>query len=162
MPRCPNGSRRNKSTGVCDKNISRRNKSTRVYKKNKKEILMNKLQKCIAEADKMKRKNPNILMSVGPDLLKYGKLIIKCRDLQYEIDNLDESKHLNEEDISSILHPYADNSQYPDIKDMMINKLKKITYDKKYKNCFGGEKSLNLYYQAKDKVDCFFKYGTGF
>jgi hypothetical protein len=140
MPRCPKGTRKNKATGNCDKVDT------------KKEKLQAKLQKCITEKNRYKE-------STAPkDHAKYLKLDQKCFLIMNEIENLDDAKKLDEATINSILDQYMYNTE-PSVKEELKSKLAKLTYDKKYRSCFTGEPSINLYHQAVDKLSCFVKYG---
>ena len=146
MPRCPNGTRKNKRTGICEgKNTSSVNKNT-----SRKPQLEIKIKECLDDLEKFKNyKNLT-------EQKKYHKLIAKCRDLDNKIDNLDENKHLTETEVLSIMDPYnIDDKEVVEIKRKLMN----LTYDNKYISCFTGKKSINLYYMAHDKLACYFKYG---
>jgi hypothetical protein len=146
MLRCPNGTRKNKRTGICEgKNTSSVNKNT-----SRKQQLEIKIKECLDDLKKFKNyKNLT-------EQKKYHKLIAKCRDLDNKIENLDENKHLTETEVLSIMDPYnIDDKEAVEIK----RKLMALTYSEKYKSCFSGKKTKNLYYMADDKLACFFKYG---
>jgi hypothetical protein len=140
MPRCPKGTRKNNATGNCDKIDS------------KKEKLQEKLKKCITEKNKYKD------ATSAKDNLKYLKLQKKCWLIENEIENLDTTKHLDENTIESILDQYMSDLE-PSAKEELRAKMQKLTYDKKYRSCFSGEPSINLYHQVVDKLSCFVKYG---
>jgi len=159
MPRCPNGTRKNKTTRICESKLShklrcpngtRKNKDTRsceniiTLKKRKLEL---KLRICLDNLEKIKRhKNAT---------QQYFKLNDKRTDLENQIKNLDEN-HLTEEEVLDIIKLYKiDEKEKDEIKRKLLN----LTYDNKYINCFTGKKSLNLYSMATDKLSCFLKYG---
>jgi hypothetical protein len=140
MPRCPKGTRKNKKTGICENNNTR------------KQQLEIKLKGCLAEL----KKNKNYKNLT--EQKKYRKLLYKCEDLDDKIKNLDTDKHLTEEEVLRIMEPYTidiDSENRESIKQ----KLMALTYSEKYKSCFSGKKTKNLYYMADDKLACFFKYG---
>ena len=116
-----------------------------------------KLRKCLDKLNKFKKGKDLTSMSPSEEL-KLMKLHEECNKIQNSIDNLDKTKRLNEEEIMSILHPYDDLEE--DEKEDLVKKMKNLAFDKKYKSCFSGEKSANLFFQVKDKVECYFKYGT--
>jgi hypothetical protein len=140
MPRCPKGTRKNKKTGICENNNTR------------KQQLQIKLKGCLDEL----KKNKNYKNLT--EQKKYRKLLYKCEDLDDKIKNLDTDKHLTEEEVLRIMEPYnvdIDSENRESIKQ----KLMALTYSEKYKSCFSGKKTKNLYYMADDKLACFFKYG---
>ena len=140
MPRCPKGTRKNKKTGICENNNTR------------KQQLEIKLKKCLDEL----KKNKNYKNLT--EQKNYRKLESKYIELKYKIENLDTNKHLTEEEVLSIMEPYTidiDSENRESIKQ----KLMALTYSEKYKSCFSGKKTKNLYYMADDKLACFFKYG---
>jgi hypothetical protein len=144
MPRCPKGTRKNKKTGICENNNN--NNKTR------KQQLEIKLKKCLDEL----KKNKNYKNLT--EQKNYRKLESKCIELKYKIENLDTNKHLTEEEVLSIMEPYTidiDSENRESIKE----RLMALTYSEKYKSCFSGKKTKNLYYMADDKLACFFKYG---
>jgi len=140
MPRCSKGTRKNKKTGICENNNTR------------KQQLEIKLKGCLAEL----KKNKNYKNLT--EQKKYRKLLYKCEDLDDKIKNLDTDKHLTEEEVLRIMEPYTidiDSENRESIKQ----KLMALTYSEKYKSCFSGKKTKNLYYMADDKLACYFKYG---
>ena len=143
-------------------NTTRRNKANRRKNATQKggnqiDKLKVKLRKCLDKLNKLKNKKS--LKSMTPsEISKLMKLQEECNKIQNSIDNLDKTKRLNEEEIMSILHPYDDLEE--DEKEDLVEKMKNLAFDKKYKSCFSGEKSANLFFQVKDKVECYFKYGT--
>ena len=136
MPRCPNGTRKNKATKSCENIIT--------LKKRKLEL---KLRICLDNLEKIKHhKNATQL---------YFKLNDRRTDLENQIKNLD-ANHLSEKEVLDIITLYKiDEKEKDEIKQKLMN----LTYDKKYINCFTGKKSLNLYSMAIDKLSCFLKYG---
>jgi hypothetical protein len=160
MPRCPNGTRKNKVTGNCESKISRRcpngtrkNKVTgncenKITSKTKKLEL--KLKVCLANLEKVKHhKN-------AAEQKKYFKLNDRVIKLENQLENLDVDNKLTEEEVLKIITLYKiDENDKDEIKEKLMN----LTYDNKYKSCFTGKKSLNLYSMATDKVACFLKYG---
>jgi len=160
MPRCPNGTRKNKVTGNCESkklrrcpNGMRKNKVTgscenKLTLKTKKLEL--KLKVCLANLEKFKHhKN-------ATEQKKYFKLNDKRIDLENQLENLDVDNKLTEEEVMEIITLYKiDKKDRDEIKEKLMN----LTYDDKYINCFTGKKSLNLYSMATDKVSCFLKYG---
>lgn len=141
MPRCPKGTRKNKKTGICEKNNTSR-----------KQQLEGKLKKCLDDYEKLRnKKNKNLT-----EQKKYHKLYEKCMDLDNKIENLNTDKHLTEKDVLDIMAPY--NIAEED-KESIKQKLMALTYSEKYKSCFTGKKSSNLYHMADDKLACFFKFG---
>ena len=140
MPRCPKGTRKNNATGNCDKDNT------------KKEKLQAKLQKCITEKNRYKD------ASAAKDHAKYLKLKQKCWLIENEIENLDDAKHLDEATIDSIIDQYMHELE-PAAKEELRAKMRKLTYDKKYRSCFTGEPSINLYHQVVVKLSCYVKYG---
>jgi hypothetical protein len=142
MPRCPKGTRKNKKTGICENNTNTRKQQHEI-----------KLKKCLDDYAKLRNKNRNLT-----EQKKYRKLESKCIELKDKIENLDTNKHLTEEEALSIMEPYTidiDSENRESIKQ----KLMALTYSEKYKSCFSGKKTKNLYYMADDKLACFFKYG---
>jgi superfamily II DNA helicase RecQ len=140
MPRCPKGTRKNNATGNCDKGDS------------KKEKLTEKLQKCITEKNRYKES------TAAKDHAKYLKLDQKCWIIENEIENLDSDKHLDEATIDSIIDQYMHQLE-PAAKEELREKMRKLTYDKKYRSCFTEKPSINLYHQVVDKLSCYVKYG---
>ena len=140
MPRCPKGTRKNNATGNCDKLDS------------KKEKLTAKLQKCMTEKNRYKE------ATAAKDHAKYLKLQQTCWLIENEIENLDASKYLDEATIDSIIDQYMHHLE-PAAKEELRAKMRKLTYDKKYRSCFTGEPSINLYHQVVDKLSCYVKYG---
>ena len=141
MPRCPKGTRKNKKTGICENNTNTRKQQYEI-----------KLKGCLDEL----KKNKNYKNLT--EQKKYRKLLYKCEDLDNKIKNLDTDKHLTEEEALRIMEPYTidiDSENRESIKQ----KLMALTYSEKYKSCFSGKKTKNLYYMADDKLACFFKYG---
>jgi hypothetical protein len=142
--------------------ISRRNKpnskkNTTLKGGNKVDKLKDKLHKCLDKINKLKKGKD--LMSLNPsEGLKLMKLHEECNKIQNSIDNLDKTKRLNEEQIMLILDPYDDLEKAE--KEELVEKMKTMTFDKKYKSCFSGKKSENLFSQVKDKAECYLKYGT--
>lgn len=116
-----------------------------------------KLRKCLDKLNKFKKGKDLTSMSPSEEL-KLMKLHEECNKIQNSIDNLDKEKRLNDEQIMMILNPYDDLEK--DEKEDLVEKMKNLTFDKKYKSCFSGKKSENLFFQVKDKVECYFKYGT--
>jgi hypothetical protein len=138
MPRYPKGTRKN--TNTSEKNNTR------------KEKLSVKLNKCIEEKNKYKdSRDPRQHM-------KYLKLSQEIMKIHNDIENLDDTKRLEESVIEGIIEQFADNLDV-DVKNEIKSKLAKMTYDKKYRSCFSGKPSINLYHQAVDKLSCFIKYG---
>ena len=142
--------------------ISRRNKAnsrknTTQKGGNQIDKLKGKLRKCLDKLNKFKEGKD--LMSLKPsEGLKLMKLHEECNKIQNSIDNLDKTKRLNEEEIMLIINPYDHLDEAE--KEELVKKMEKMTFDKKYKSCFSGKKSENLFFQVKDKVECYFKYGT--
>ena len=138
MPRCPNGTRKNKVTGNCE--------SKHTSRKNKLEL---KLKVCLDNLEKFKHhKN-------ATQQKKYFKLNDKRKDLENQIKNLD-ANHLSEQEVLDIITLYKiDEKEKDEIKQKLMN----LTYDNKYISCYTGKKSLNLYNMADDKLACYFKYG---
>jgi hypothetical protein len=62
-------------------------------------------------------------------------------------------KHLDEATIKSIADQYIDNVE-PATQEELRTKMRKLTYDKKYRSCFTGKYSINLYHQVVDKLSC--------
>jgi hypothetical protein len=138
MARSSKGTRKN--TNTSEKNTTR------------KEKLSVKLNKCIEEKNKYKNsRDPRQHM-------KYLKLSQEIMKIQNDIENLDDTKHLDESVVEDIINQFADNLDV-DVKNDIKSKLAKMTYDKKYRSCFTGKPSINLYHQAVDKLSCFIKYG---
>lgn len=138
MPRLPK--RTSKNTNTSEKNTTR------------KEKLSIKIKKCIEEKNKYKdSRDPRQHM-------KYLKLSQEIMRLDNEIENLDDTKCLDESVIEDIIEQFANNLDI-DVKNDIKSKLAKMTYDKKYRSCFSGKPSVNLYHQAVDKLSCFIKYG---
>ena len=48
------------------------------------------------------------------------------------------------------------------IKKEVVRRMKKLTYDKKYKSCWDGRPQTDLWSQSLNKVQCFLKYGDKF
>jgi hypothetical protein len=137
MPRCPNGTRKNKFSGICE------NPS----KKKKVEL---KLELCLVDLKKFENyKNLS-------EQKKYFKLIDTIRQLENELENLDTDKKLSEEEVENIITPYKIGEKE---KEEIKQKLMMLTYDNKYISCFTGKKSANLHDMAMDKLSCFLKYG---
>jgi hypothetical protein len=141
MPRCPKGTRKNNTTGNCDKVDS------------KKEKLQEKLQKCITEKNRYKES------TAAKDHEKYLKLNHKCWLIENEIENLDSDKHLDEATVESIINQYMHDLE-PSAKEDLRTKMRKLTYDKKYRSCFSGKASINLYHQVVDKLSCYVKFNV--
>jgi hypothetical protein len=139
MPRCPNGTRKNKRTGSCE------NKNT-----TRKKQLETRLKTCLDNIKKVKD------WKTLAEQKRYYKLMSKYRNLNNEIENLDTNKHLTNDEVSDIMQPYnIDKKDQAEIK----RKLMGLSYDPKYISCYTGKKSLNLYHMADDKLACYFKYG---
>jgi hypothetical protein len=140
MPRCPKGTRKNKKTGVCENNNTSRKQQLEI-----------KLKTCLDDFEKLKTKKRNLT-----EQKKYQKLYSKCMDLDNKIENLNTDKRLTEEEVLGIMAPY--NIDFEN-RESIKQKLMALTYSEKYKSCFTGKKTKNLYYMADDKLACFFKYG---
>jgi hypothetical protein len=141
MPRCPKGTRKNKRSGICEKNNTSRKQQLEI-----------KLKTCLDDFEKLKNKQNRNLT----EQKKYQKLYSKCMDLDNKIENLNTDKHLTEEEVLGIMEPYNIDSE---IRESIKRKLMDLTYSEKYKSCFTGKKTKNLYYMADEKLACFFKYG---
>ena len=139
MPRCPNGTRKNKLTGVCENKITTKTRKLEL-----------KLRTCLADLEKFKHhKNAR-------EQRKYFKLIDRRIDLENQIENLDVDNKLTEEKVMEIITLYKIDGEE---KDEIKQKLMNLTYDNKYISCFTGKKTLNLHSMAMDKLSCFLKYG---
>jgi hypothetical protein len=139
MTRCKKGTRKNKTTGKCEKH-------------DRAATLRASLKLCIER----KKKVTNIRELTGKKLIDYSNLVEKCSKLQDKIDNLDPNRTLSDNDITGILDRYARDEDKP----MLRQKLCKLKFDKKYVEELTGKKSTNLYNQVGDKVYSFYKYGT--
>jgi hypothetical protein len=71
---------------------------------------------------------------------------------------------LTKEEIKLILEQTGLNESgvNPKIKKEVVQRMKKLTYDKKYKSCWDGRPQTDLWSQSLNKVQCFLKYGDKF
>ena len=147
MPRCPNGTRKNRKTRICEK------KKTSTTKNRKLESLQKKYTNCLNKMNKSKSYKDY------SGEKKFKKTMSQCRKIEDEIENLDTDLKLNEESVMEIIEPFSnlisDSKKKADIKRKLMN----LTYDKKYMNCFTGKKTDNLYHMAASKLSCHLKYG---
>lgn len=163
MPRCPNGTRKNKATLQCEKLATNETPKKSVSStKKKQDALVKKYNTCLAK-----------LRKVGPienisQLRKHTDLIQECQKIHDEIDNLDTTKKLSESDVQIIMQNniydiFGDKNKNeiysPKEIEEIENKLRNLTYDKDYVCAFTGKKADNLFHMASDKLQAFVKYG---
>jgi len=103
--------------------------------------------------------------TTGNGITKFYEMQKKCRKLENEIENLDKSKTLTEEELNYIIfnnsEPIDNCLTDEEIIEYNIikNKLKNHTYDDKRLNVFTGHIADNLYDQIRDKFQAWLKYG---
>ena len=161
-PRCPNGTRRNKKTTLCEKTKSPASKKSDTQKKRKeanlakKEALVKKYNDCVVKLNKIILPADMFNMT---NRRKHHVAITRCAKIKDQIENLDTNKTLSENAVDQMIENYEnvidENDDIPNIK----RKLMSLTYDKKYICSFTGKKAENLYHMAQDKLDCYLKYG---
>jgi hypothetical protein len=130
MPRCPNGSRRNKKTGEC---VSTAKKSSPV----KSPSPVTKKRRCPNGTRRNK--------STGECVGKNGK----TSRLEHTLI----SKHYFDKFMPNLS---PEKQKY--LVDNM-HKLQRMQYDPKYISCFTGKKTKNQFAMIDDKIYCWNKYG---
>jgi len=153
MPRCPNGTRKNKKTGKCERPKISKNQKIKALTRKQTEIISK-----IKKNNIPNNENPYSITQLKTQL-KTTKLMQKLNVINNEIENLNEDYRLNEKQVVSILKNHniyddEDTKNYADIK----RKLMSMKYDANYKSCFTGDKLNNLMEMVDDIIWCSHKY----
>lgn len=146
MPRCANGTRRNKKTGNCEK-VQSRSQKGRMRTTLKIDQLQRKHEECLDKLAKMEK--PTNLRG----LKKKHNLSLKCQSYEDAIANFN---GLSDDDIIEIMKPYKSEKKY----SIVFMKLKTLKYDKNYTSSTNDKGFKNLKAMARAKVQEFFKDGV--
>ena len=158
MPRtrCPNGTRKNKKTGECEKK-SPKNKTNKTNKQvnaliKKKKDIVKRIEKMGINFDFSDLEHINIKKQE-----KQFKLIKQIQQINNEIEILNDYRLTENEVVSLLANHRIDNydNDYMEIKRKLMN----LKYNENYKSCFTGEKLDNLMQMADDIISCSHKYG---
>jgi hypothetical protein len=137
MPRCPNGTRRNKSTGNCEPNNVK-------SKKNEKTAPKKKTQKKCPKGTQRYYPRGKCLPITNDDNKSRNKPQVEA----------EKKRTLTDSEIEEIIEYANQNENHDFIKE----KLQKLKFDPKYKSVWTGKPHKDLYTQARDKVLAWGKY----
>jgi hypothetical protein len=132
--RCPNGTRKNKKTGNCEKKTKKR--CPNGTRKNKK----------TGNCEKK---------------LIYQKNILKKSKISQKSNTMSEYESLNKSDQEYIKNFILENYGNDSRKQEALDAVPKLYYDPEYESVFDGNLFTGPYkerYQAMDKIQAFFKY----
>lgn len=155
MPRCPNGTRRNKKTGECEKHTG--NKKTSASAKRPSPQPVKSRQKRCPNGTRRNKKSGECEKKL-PARLANIKMPTEPRAMSPKLN----ARHLSNAEIDELMEINMDDYDDDDYdKEDIRRRLKNLTFDPKYVSCF-GEKHKDLFSQANAKLECWNKYSDEF